>query len=265
MRRGFVESGVLLSVAAAVVIGVPLLMYLVQDKLVFMPQPVSEDRRAQIKSRISSVEEIFLDAQDGTKLHAWHVKGEPLVLYFGGNAEEVSWMLEEGPRRLPGAGWLLVDYRGYGASGGAPSEKALSADALRWYDHVSKPSQRIFVFGRSLGTGVAVHVAAARPVAGVVAIAPYDSLPAVGRHHYPLLPVGLLLRHRFDSAALAPQIKAPLLCLVAERDEVIPAARSRALYEAWGGGKRWVELRGARHNSTDSAPLFWDSIRDFVK
>lgn len=265
MRRGFVESSLLASIAAVVVIGVPLLMYLVQDKLVFMPQPVSEDRRAQIKSRISSVEEIFLDAQDGTKLHAWHVKGEPLILYFGGNAEEVSWMLEEGPRRLPGAGWLLVDYRGYGASGGAPSEKALSADALRWYDHVSKPSQRIFVFGRSLGTGVAVHVAAARPVAGVVAIAPYDSLPAVGRHHYPLLPVGLLLRHRFDSAALAPQIKAPLLCLVAERDEVIPAARSRALYEAWGGEKRWVELRGARHNSTDSAPAFWDSIRDFVK
>ena len=265
MRRGFVESSVLLSVAAAVAIGVPLLMYLVQDKLVFMPQPVSEDRRAQIKNSISSVEEIFLDAPDGTKLHAWHVKGEPLVLYFGGNAEEVSWMLAEAPRRVPGAGWLLVDYRGYGASGGSPSEKALSADGLLWYDHVSKLSQRIFVFGRSLGTGVAVHVAAARPVAGVVAIAPYDNLPAVGQHHYPLLPVGLLLRHRFDSAALAPQIKAPLLCLVAERDEVIPKARSRALYEAWGGEKRWIELQGAGHNSTDSAPQFWDNIREFIK
>jgi pimeloyl-ACP methyl ester carboxylesterase len=266
VRRGFVESSLLASIAAAVVIGVPLLMYLVQDKLVFMPQPTSEARRALIqKAMKGEVDELFLEAGDGTKLHAWHVKGEPLILYFGGNAEEVSWMLEEGPRRLPGAGWLLVDYRGYGASEGAPSEKALSADALRWYDHVSKPAQRIFVFGRSLGTGVAVHVAAARPVAGVVAIAPYDSLPAVGRHHYPLLPVGLLLRHRFDSAALAPQIKAPLLCLVAERDEVIPTARSRALYEAWGGEKRWVELRGARHNSTDSAPPFWDSIRDFVK
>lgn len=265
MRRGFVESSALISLAAAVVIGVPLLMYLVQDKLVFMPQPVSEDRRAQIKNSISSVEEIFLDAPDGTKLHAWHVKGEPLVLYFGGNAEEVSWMLAEAPRRVPGAGWLLVDYRGYGASGGSPSEKTLSADGLLWYDHVSKLSQRIFVFGRSLGTGVAVHVAAARPVAGVVAIAPYDNLPAVGQYHYPLLPVGLLLRHRFDSAALAPQIKAPLLCLVAERDEVIPKARSRVLYEAWGGEKRWIELQGAGHNSTDSAPQFWDNIREFTK
>jgi pimeloyl-ACP methyl ester carboxylesterase len=265
VRRGFVESSVLISLAAAVVIGVPLLMYLVQDKLVFMPQPVSAERRAQIRNAVPSAEEIFLDAQDGTKLHAWHVRGEPLVLYFGGNAEEVSWMLAEGPRRVPGAGWLLVDYRGYGASAGAPSEKALSADGLLWYDHVSRLSQRIFVFGRSLGTGVAVHVAAARPVAGVVAIAPYDNLPAVGQHHYPVLPVSLLLRHRFDSAALAPQVKAPLLCLVAERDEVIPRPRSRALYEAWGGEKRWVELQGAGHNSTDSAPAFWDHIRDFVQ
>lgn len=268
MRRGFVESGLLASlaqVAAAVAIGVPLLMYLVQDKLIFMPQPLSEARREQVKNTFPSVEELFIDAEDGTRLHAWHVKGEPLILYFGGNAEEVSWMLEEGTRRLPGAGWLLVDYRGYGASGGAPSEKALVQDALQWHDHVSKHSRRIFVFGRSLGTGVSAQLAAARPVAGVIAIAPYDSLAAVGQRHYPFLPVGLLLRHRFDSAALAPQIKAPLLCLVAERDEVIPAAHSRELYEAWGGEKRWVELRGAGHNSTDSAPQFWDSIREFIK
>jgi uncharacterized protein len=260
VRGGFVESGLLASlaqIAAAVAIGVPLLMYLIQDSLVFMPQP----RRAGENDERS----VFIEAADGTRLHAWHVKGEPLILYFGGNAEEVSWMLEEGPRRLPGAGWLLVDYRGYGASGGSPSEKALVADALKWFDHVSRPSQRIYVFGRSLGSGVAVQLAASRPVAGVITIAPYDSLAAVGQHHYPFLPVGLLLKHRFDSIALAPQMKAPLLCLVAERDEVIPAAHSRRLYEAWGGDKRWVELRGAGHNSTDSAPQFWESIRAFAR
>ena len=264
MRRGFVESSVLLSVAAAVVIGVPLLMYLVQDRLVFMPQPLSEERRVQIKKR-TLAEELFLEAEDGTRLHAWHVPGEPLLLYFGGNAEEVSWMLEEGPRRLPGAGWLLVDYRGYGASGGSPSEKALSADGLRWFDVGRTKSKRVFAFGRSLGSGVAVHVASARPVAGVIAIAPYDSLAAVGQHHYPFLPVGLLLRHRFDSVALAPQMKRPLLCLVAERDQVVPAAHSRRLHDAWGGEKLWVELRGAGHNSTDDAPQFWESIRAFIQ
>lgn len=260
MRGGFVESGLLASlaqIAAVVAIGVPLLMYLIQDSLIFMPQP----RRANENDERS----VFIEAADGTRLHAWHVKGEPLIVYFGGNAEEVSWMLEEGPQRLPGAGWLLVDYRGYGASGGSPSEKTLVGDALLWYDHVSQHSRRIFAFGRSLGSGVAVQLAASRPVAGVITIAPYDSLAAVGQHHYPFLPVGLLLKHRFDSAALAPQMKVPLLCLVAERDEVIPAAHSRKLYDAWAGEKRWIELRGAGHNSTDSAPQFWESIRAFVR
>lgn len=270
MRGGFIESGLLASLAqigALVAIGVPLLMYLVQDSLIFMPQPRSEARLSQVREAFPGTEDIFLEAHDGTRLHAWHVKGEPLIVYFGGNAEEVSWMLGEGPRRVPGAGWLLVDYRGYGASGGSPSEKALVADALTWFDKAVNQlsAKRVFLFGRSLGSGVAVQLAAARPVAGVVTIAPYDSLAAVGQHHYPFLPVGLLLKHRFDSVALAPQIKVPLLCLVAERDEVIPAVHSRRFYEAWAGEKRWVELRGAGHNSTDSAPQFWDHIRDFVR
>lgn len=267
MRRGFVESALLVSlaqIAAVVAIGVPLLIYLAQDKLIFMPQPLSEQRRLEIVNAMEGVEELFIEAGDGTKLHAWHLKGEPLILYFGGNAEEVSWMLEQGPRRAPGAGWLLVDYRGYGASGGSPSEKALAADGLRWFDEARKRAERIYLFGRSLGSGVAVHVAAARPAAGVITIAPYDSLTEVAKHHYPFLPVGLLLRHRFDSVALAPEIEAPLLCLVAERDEVVPAAHSRRLYEAWGGPKRWVELAGAGHNSTDGSPRFWESIRNFI-
>lgn len=270
MRRGFVDWGLLASlaqIAAVVALGVPLFMYLVQDRLIFMPQPLGEAERKRIEKAFPGVESLFLQAEDGTRLHAWHVKGEPLVVYFGGNAEEVSWMLEEGPRRLPGAGWLLVDYRGYGASGGSPSETALVADAIDWYDKAvsEMAASRVFLFGRSLGSGVAVQLAAARRVAGLVLVAPYDSLAAVGQHHYPFLPVRLLLRHRFDSVALAPQRKAPLLCLVAERDAVIPAERSRALYEAWGGDKRWVELPGAGHNSTDGAPLFWQSIGQFLK
>jgi pimeloyl-ACP methyl ester carboxylesterase len=74
-----------------------------------------------------------------------------------------------------------------------------------------------------------------------------------------------MLRHPFDSAARAPSITAPLLCLVAERDEVIPAVHSRRLFDAWKGPKRWVELKGAGHNSTDDAAVFWDEIRDFLE
>jgi hypothetical protein len=77
--------------------------------------------------------------------------------------------------------------------------------------------------------------------------------------------VSLLLRHRFESAAAAPGISAPLLCIVAERDEIIPAERSRALHDAWAGPKRWVELKGAGHNSTDDADNYWPGIVDFVR
>jgi uncharacterized protein len=254
------ESAV--TIIALVVIGFPLLMYLAQDSLIFFPQPVPEARRAQIASQ-RPVESVFIDAEDGTRLHAWHVKGDPLVMYFGGNAEEVSWMLDDAVRRAPGTGWLLVDYRGYGSSGGKPSEKALVADALRWYDRF--PENRRYLFGRSLGSGVAVQLAAQRPVAGVILVAPFDSLVEVGKHHYPVLPVGLLLRHRFDSASVAPKIMAPLLCIVAARDEIIPAVHAQRLYDAWGGPKQLITLEGAGHNSTDNHANYWPSIAAFIK
>jgi pimeloyl-ACP methyl ester carboxylesterase len=250
-----------LAILAAVVLGVPLLLFLVQDRLLFFPQPLTEAQRAQVGEK-----EILL-AADGVRLHAWHVPGEPLVLYFGGNAEEVSWMLRDARRQAPGTGWLLVSYRGYGGSEGAPSAENISADALRWHDHARDALQakKIYVFGRSLGSGAAVHVAANRPVAGAILVTPFDSLTEVARRHYPFLPVSWMLRHRFDSVDLAPKIAAPLLCIAAGRDEVIPSAHARRLHDAWGGPKRWLELEGAGHNSTDGVPAFWHGIHAFLK
>lgn len=189
------------------------------------------------------------------------------MLYFGGNAEEVSWMIEEATA-VPGASWLLMDYRGYGQSEGSPSEKALVADAIALYDHALKlpgvDPKRIHAFGRSLGSGVAVALAAQRPLAGLILATPYDSLAALAKRYYWYLPVDWMLKHRFDSIARAPQLKTPLLCLIAERDEVIPAVHAERLFEAWGGAKRKVVLTDAGHNSSDAHPLFWPSIRAFL-
>jgi pimeloyl-ACP methyl ester carboxylesterase len=249
-------------IALIFAIGFPLLMYLAQDSLIFHPQRLDEARRAAL-AQTPAVESLFIHGADGTRLHAWHVKGNPLIIYFGGNAEEVSWMLDDAPKRAPGVGWLLVDYRGYGSSDGSPSEKALVSDAMQWYDHF-KGTQSIYVFGRSLGSGVAVQLAAERPVAGLILVAPFDSLVAVGKRIYPFLPVQWMLKHRFDSVALAPKMKAPLLCIVAAYDEVVPAEHAKRLYDAWGGPKRWVGLEGAGHNSTDSALNYWPSIQRFL-
>ena len=251
-----------------VAVGLPLIVYLAQDALIFHRQPLPEARRADIAKRFPSAQEVFLKAKDGTTLQAWHARaGSPMVIYFGGNAEETSWMLEE-VANAPGFSWLIVNYRGYGLSEGSPGEAALVSDALHWFDYaVALPGadpRRSVVFGRSLGSGVAVALAAQRPVARVILATPYDSLAAVAKRYYWYLPVDLLLKHRFDSIGLAPARMQPLLCLIAERDEVIPPVHGERLFDAWGGEKRKVVLQEAGHNSTDAHPMFWASIREFL-
>jgi pimeloyl-ACP methyl ester carboxylesterase len=253
----------------AVAIGVPLLVYLAQDALIFHRQPLAEGRRAQL-ARQADVAEVWLRAADGARVHAWHLRAGPtLVLYFGGNAEEVSWMLEAARAEAPGVSWLLLDYRGYGLSEGAPSQKALVADALALYDHAAKlpgvDARRIFAFGRSLGSGVAVALAAERPLAGLVLATPFDSLASVAQRYYWFLPVRWMLKHQFDSLALAPRLDTPLLCLIAERDEVIPPEHAERLFAAWRGAKRKVLLPHAGHNETDADARFWPAIRAFVE
>lgn len=261
-------AATVLKVIAVVAIGLPLVVYLAQDALIFYRQPLPEARRADIAKRFPAVREVFVLAKDGTKLHAWHVQaGSPMVIYFGGNAEETSWMLEE-LGNAPGASWLIASYRGYGLSEGSPGEALLVSDALRWFDFAAAlpgvDATRLHAFGRSLGSGVAIALAAQRPLAGVVLATPYDSLAAVAKRYYWYLPVDLLLKHRFDSIALAPQLRQPLLCLIAARDEVIPPIHAERLFEAWGGPKRKLLLQDAGHNTTDDHPLFWPAIREFL-
>lgn len=267
-------TSTVIKVFAVLLIGLPLFVYLAQDALIFYRQPLTEARRAEIGKRLSAVEEITLTTPDGEHLHAWRVAAAgPLVIYFGGNAEEVSWMLERigNPDRgeTPGVGWLLVDYRGYGGSSGSPSEKTLVADAIQLRDHAAAlpgvDPKRIFAFGRSLGSGVAVQLAAQRPLRALILATPYDSLAAVAKRYYWYLPVDWMLKHRFDSIALAPNMMQPMLCLIAERDEVIPPVHAEALFQAWAGAKRRVLLSEAGHNTTDAHPLFWSEVRRFIE
>lgn len=249
------------------------LMYFRQDGLVFYPQPA---RAAPPPAPGRTVEPLVLAAADGVRLHGWFVsaaarsEGEraPLLIYFSGNAEEVSYLA--GERRWPDD-WALVffNYRGYGASEGAPSEPHLLADAIAIYDEVLRRPDidpaRVAVMGRSLGTGVATFLAAARKVSRVILVSPYDSLVDVARSHYPWLPVDRLLRHRFDSAARAPSIAAPLLTIVAPADRTVPAARSLALVERWQGPRRVETIAEANHDNFGRFDAYWQAIRDFLR
>ena len=242
------------------------LRVLTQDRLIFFPQPVASTAHLP-----ADTETLEIMAADGTKLRGWiraaSVTPAPVVVYFGGNAEEVSGTLID-PRWPRDWSIVAMNYRGYGASEGAPGESALVADALVIHDTIAgRPdvdARRIVVFGRSLGTGVAVQLAAARPVAGVILASPYDSLVELGHTHYPWLPVSLLLRHRFDSAADAGNVRAPMLAIVADHDSIIPIARSRALYDAWAGPKAWVVVPGTDHNTLGIPSSLWESVAVFL-
>lgn len=252
-------------VALGVAIGLPVVLYFLQDRLLFFPQALEPGRREALARRGPAIEEVRVAGEGGAALHGWLARApgdgrKPLVIYFGGNAEEVSWVLDD-PDRPRDWSWLALNYRGYGLSEGAPSERDLVADAKRIYDWASARADidpaRIVVCGRSLGSGVATQLAAARRTSGVILVTPYDSLVEVAKIHYPWVPVSLLLRHRFDSLSHAGAIEAPALVLAAQRDVLIPPAHAKRLAQAWKGGARYVELRDADHNSIGGHPDFW--------
>jgi pimeloyl-ACP methyl ester carboxylesterase len=264
----------LLTITAGSFVGLSMLLYFVQERLIFFRQPLDAGRRDSVLQRFPNVEEVNFVAEDGTRLHGFLsrppiVAGTkfPLIIYFGGNGEEASWLLEESERPQNWA-WLVVNYRGYGWSGGSPAEKRIVADARRIYDWALLRSDvdtsRIVAFGRSLGSGVAVQLATERVLAGLVLATPFDSLENVARRHYPLAPVSLLLRHRFDSLALAPRIGVPMICIVAERDSIIPAEHARRLFAAWHGEKQLVTVAHAGHNDVSGSPEFWREIGNFL-
>lgn len=255
-----------LAFAGIVLLSVLVAAWLGQERLIFLPQSVESTAHLPVTATALEV-----TAVDGTRLRGWIVPGtvlsSPAVLYFGGNAEEVSWTLAD--QRWP-RGWAIVaiNYRGYGTSEGKPGERELSADALTIYDALAARNdidpRRIVVFGRSLGSALATRVAAERPVAAAILVSPFDSLVAVGRGHYPWLPVSLLLRHRFEAIDAARRIRAPLLAIVADSDSIIRPERSRVLYDAWAGPKTWQLVAGADHNSLDAFDAYWERVARFL-
>ena len=177
------------------------------------------------------------------------------MLYFGGNAEDIGYGRERFARWFPEHTIYLVAYRGYGASEGEPSEAALKADALALYDAISSEHESVDVLARSVGTGVALHLAARRALGRLALITPYDSLVAVASRHYPLFPVDWLLRERFEAVADAARVDRPTLLLIARQDEIIPPAHAEKLAHAFPQMPQlqWLDTD---HNTTEMDARF---------
>ena len=233
------------------------LLYLAQDRLLYLTTPDSPHPGAHTL-RIE---------RGAVTLKVWELHGaaQPALIYFGGNAEDVGANIPDFDAAFPERAVYLVNYRGYGGSSGRPSEAALTADAEAIYDSLRARHEPIAVIGRSLGSGVAVALAARRPVERLVLVTPFDSIANVAADHFSWLPVRHLVRDRYDSLACIGQVRAPTLVVVAEHDEVVFRARSDALIAAVSPPLLHTLLvPGATHNDVSFYPLYFQSLREFL-
>jgi fermentation-respiration switch protein FrsA (DUF1100 family) len=246
-----VAIGLALAYAAIVAVA-----YFAQRRLTYFPNPT---RIAPVDVGLKGVTEETLTAADGTRLIAWYAPappGRPTLLYFHGNAGGLSGRAYRFQRyQDAGFGIMMLSYRGYSGSDGSPSEAANYADARLAYDSLLarglKP-QDIFLYGESLGSGVATHLASQVLVAGVILDSPFTSIPDVGAEQYPFLPVRWLMTDRYDSASRIARINAPLLILHGARDRVVPVSMGRRLSELAREPKRYVEFPAGGHVDLDA-------------
>jgi len=244
-RPGARRGGWLLPGAAGLLslyLGFCALLFLRQRALLYLPQP---------RAAVAGNALLRLPGAGGVlELSAAQRQQRPAVLYFGGNAEDVAQTVPSLRALYPQRAIYALHYRGYGGSEGQPSEQALVGDALRVLDQLRIRHAEVLVIGRSLGSGVAMQLAARRPLQRLILITPFASIASVAAHRYPLVPVELLLQDRFDSRKVARRVAAPTLIVAAGRDEVIPVQQARALAGSFRPGLvRYVEVPGALHNS----------------
>ena len=238
---------------AALYLFICALMFVFQRSLIYFPQARHAGDRVPSLSLESEGESLKVSTRALSQPDA--------VLYFGGNAEDVSSSIEKLAAAFPDQALYLMHYRGFGGSTGRPSEAGFVADARALYDHVAPAHRSLTVVGRSLGSGVAIQLAVSRPVARLVMITPYNSLLELASDLYPWLPVRWLLKDRYESYRYASQVTVPTRLIVAERDVIVPIPSSEALSRQFAPGiVTRVKIPGSDHVTILDAPDFVTSM-----
>lgn len=244
---------VVVAIVALVASGLLALAWSQQRRLIYFPSPGPVPPAATM---LPNGQDVVLDS-DGIRLGAWYfpvVGGGPAVLVCNGNGGDRSGRiaLAAALNRI-GLSVLLFDYRGYGGNPGQPSEDGTAADARAaqaWL--AAQPGiEKIVYFGESLGGAVAVGLAVERPPAALILRSPFTSLPDVGAMHYPWLPVRWLLMDRYPSIDRIGSVHVPVMVIAGDRDDIVPEALSRRLYDAANEPKRYVLVPGAGHNDPE--------------
>ena len=238
--------------AGAIYASLCLGLFLFQTSLVYIP---SKSLFATPETAGLKYEDVWLTTEDGVRIHGWYVphpRPRGTLLFFHGNAGNIGDRIESLAifHRL-GLDSFIIDYHGYGQSGGTPGEQATYLDARAAWNYLVRerqiPAGKIILFGRSLGGGVAAWLAARVAPAGLILESGFTSVPALASKYYPLFPVRWLARIRYDSRAALAGVRSPVLIVHSVDDEIVPFTHARALYEAAPAPKSLLELEGG-HN-----------------
>ncbi|MGH8026318.1 MAG: alpha/beta hydrolase [Pseudoxanthomonas sp.] len=238
--------------------GVCALLYVKQRDLIYFPAATT----------VAADATDFSLRREDAVLRGWRLNpGKTRALiYFGGNAERLEFSRQEFASLFPERTVYLLSYRGYGASEGKPSEAALFGDSLALFDQVkAEHRDGVAVIGRSLGSGVASHLASQRPVERLALVTPFYSLAAVAQSHYRWLPVSWLIRDKYDSHRYLQRYSGPLLVLRAGRDEVIPPADTDLLLASREPQPQVVGFPSADHDSISEETGYREALRDFMR
>ena len=215
------------------------------------------------------VREAVLSTEDGLSLLSWYLPsrpGRPVILYFHGNGGNIGHRVQRMLRLArEGYGVLMVEYRGYGGNPGTPTESGFYADARAALDFLEREGvapSRLVLYGESLGSGVAVELAAQHEVAGLILEAPFTSVAEVAQSRFPFVPAARMVIDRFDSQSRIGKVRSPILVLHGERDRVVPVRFGRALFNAAPDPKEgWFAPEAghedlARYGGLDAAVAF---------
>jgi fermentation-respiration switch protein FrsA (DUF1100 family) len=243
-------------------------LYLWQRHLLYFPDPSRPDLGDL--GRLG-VREVKVDTADGLSLLCWYLPprgGRPVIAYFHGNGGHIGYRAERLRRfALDRYGVLMLEYRGYGGNPGTPTETGFYTDAAAALDFLASEGvspNRLVLYGESLGSGIAVNLAAQRDIAGLILEAPFTSVAQVAQYHYAFVPASLLVRDRFDSLSKIDNVKAPLLVMHGGRDRIVPVRFGRALFDAAPEPKELWLAAGAGHENLARFGAL-EVVRDFLQ
>lgn len=237
---------------------------MLQTNLIFYPGKLPKDYRFDLRD---SNEELSLNTTDGEEINALFYPGskKEVILYFHGNAGDLSnWQYISEDFTNLGYNFLIIDYRGYGKSSGTITEKGLYADAEAAYQFLIDEKRfrpdDIIIYGRSIGTGVAVELAIRHAVKGLILEAPYTSLKTLANEKMPFLLPSLFLRFHFDNIGKINSVKSPVLFIHGGKDTLIPPSHTDKLHEHFRGKKKKVIIQNGSHNDLNDFAGYHEAL-----